>query len=122
MLFKKTDRFRREKTMTTKTLIIMAATAAVVLTAAFGCDVGGARKQGAISRWEQTMEQVRLDAARESLAQGHYAYARKVLEPCMKSERSHEDAERLMAQIQAADQMYAQLASYREQNEQDQAY
>ncbi len=108
--------------MTTKTLIIMAATAAVVLTAAFGCDVGGARKQGAISRWEQTMEQVRLDAARESLAQGHYAYARKVLEPCMKSERSHEDAERLMAQIQAADQMYAQLASYREQNEQDQAY
>ena len=101
---------------------IMLAASGVVMFAASGCDVGGARKQGAAARWEQTLEETRLEAARESLARGHYAFARKALEPSMNSERHHEDAKRLMVQIQAADQVYAQLASYRDDDEQERVY
>jgi Tfp pilus assembly protein PilF len=102
--------------------IILLVAAALVLTVASGCDVGGSRKQGAAVRWEQTMDQVRLDAARESLAQGRYEYARKVLEPCMKSPCKQQDAERLMAKIEEAHQVYAQLSSYRDSDNKERAY
>lgn len=105
-----------------KTMLFLMLAAALILTTACGCDVGTARKQGAAARWEETIEQVRLEAARESLAQGRYDYARKALEPCLKSERNHQDAERLMAQIQAADQVYAQMADYRDEDNQERAY
>jgi hypothetical protein len=101
---------------------ILLVTAAFAALAVSGCDVGGSRKHGAATRWEQTMEQVRLDAARESLAQGRYEYARKVLEPCMNSPRKHQDAEQLMVKIEAAHQVYAQLSSYRDDDNKDRAY
>lgn len=102
--------------------IILLAVSALVLAVASGCDVGGSRKQGAAMRWEQTMDQVRLDAARESLAQGRLEYARKVLEPCMKSPQKHQDAERLMVKIEEAHRVYAQLSSYRDDESKERAY
>jgi len=106
------------KKMTT----IMLAAVAVVLTATSGCNVSSSRKESAAARWEQTMSQVRLDAARESLANGRYDYAQRVLEPCMNSADNHQDAEKLMAQIQAAHQAYAQLSSYRDADGKERAY
>jgi hypothetical protein len=57
------------------------------------------------------MDQARLDAARQSMAQGHFEYARKVLEPCIHSPQAVQDAEKLLMEIQSAQQIYAQLAS-----------
>ncbi len=104
------------------TTIIMLAGAVVVLTAASGCDVSSSRKQSAAARWEHKMEQVRLETARQSLANGRFEYAQRVLEPCMNSAEKHDDAEKLMAQIQAAHQAYAQLNSYREDSSKERAY
>lgn len=106
------------KKMTT----IMLAAVAVVLTATSGCNVSDSRKESAAARWEQTMNQARLDAARQSLGDGRYDYAQRVLEPCMKSGKSVQDAEKLMAQIQAAHQAYAQLSTYRDADSKERAY
>lgn len=96
-----------------KLTTILFAAFVLVLIAAAGCDVNASRKQSAQKRFEESMNQARMEAARQSLAQGRYAYARKVLEPCLNSARQHDDAERLMARIQAVDQVYAQLNAYR---------
>ena len=84
--------------------------------------MGQAREQGAAARWERTLETARLEAAHESMAQGRYAYARKVLEPSMRSQQRHHEAEQILTQIQEADQMYAQINSYRNEDEQERAY
>lgn len=91
---------------------LLSVVALAVLTVA-GCDVNAGRQKGAQVRFDQTMYQVRMDTARQSLAEGRYAYARKVLEPCLDSPHNHQEAERLMARIQAEDRAYAQLNAYR---------
>ncbi|HDS84473.1 MAG TPA: hypothetical protein ENN97_04675 [Phycisphaerales bacterium] len=102
--------------MKSTTTTLFAIAAAVLLTMA-GCDMSASRKQGAQMRFEETMDQARLETARRSLAEGRYAYARKVLEPCLNSPRRHDDAEQLMAQIQTAHQVYAQLNAYRQDSD-----
>jgi Tfp pilus assembly protein PilF len=97
--------------MKTFTHILLAA--GVLALAAVGCDNGG-RKQSAQLRWEEKMDNVRIEAARQSLAQGRYEYAQRVLEPCMRSEDTSKDAEKLMTEIKAAHQMYAQLSVQRD--------
>ena len=102
--------------MKTTTTTLFAIVAAVLLMIA-GCDMSASRKQGAQMRFEETMDQARLETARRSLVEGRYAYARKVLEPCLDSPRRHDEAEHLMAQIQTADQVYAQLNAYRQESD-----
>ena len=109
------------KTMT----LIMFATAALLIAAVSGCSTGNARREKAEARWEQKIEETRLEAARTSMEKGRYAFARKALEPCMRSERRgrrHRDVEQLMVRIQEADQMYAQLESFREEDERERVY
>lgn len=94
------------------TTIMVLIAAAVVLTAVSGCSCNN-KQSAAEARWERTMESARLDAARQSLAQGRYEYAKRVLEPCVNSPQKNQDAEKLMVEIQAAHQVYAQLSTYR---------
>ena len=94
------------------TTIIMLIAAVVLLAAVSGCTCGN-KQSAAEARWERTMETVRLDAARQSLAQGNYEYAKRVLAPCVNLPQKNHDAEKLMAEIQAAHQVYAQLSTYR---------
>ena len=115
------------------TIFILIAVCVFAMPVVCGCDAGGTRKESAAVRWEKTMDQVRVEAARESLAQGRYAYARRVLEPCVndahrercgqrfhrRNERLQRDVEQMMVRIQAADQMYAQLDSYRQESEKE---
>jgi len=90
-----------------KTTLNILLTAALLMLAV-GCD-SGSRKQSVQLRWEETMDEVRLQAARQSLAEGRYDYAQRVLEPC-----KNKDAEKLMAEIKAARQMFAQLSTARD--------
>jgi len=105
-----------------KSTLLLMATVAFLMLASAGCDMGQSRTRSAATRWERTLETARFEAAQESLAQGRYAFARKVLEPCMHSGRRHQEAERMMTRIQEADQMYAQLKSYRNEDTQEWAY
>ena len=99
-----------------KITTILFVAAVLVLMTATGCDVTASRKQCTQQRFERMMNQTRLETARQSLAQGQYAYARKVLEPCLNTPGDHQDAEQLMVQIQTADRVYAQLLAFRDQN------
>ena len=94
---------------------------ALIVIAASGCDVSQSRKHSAEARWAQHMEQVRLEAADQSLAEGRYEYARRILKP-VESSRYRHRAERLMSRIEAERQVYAQLSSYRDGQEQEQVY
>lgn len=110
--------------MRTVTLIMFAA-AACLMAFMCGCSTGDSRREKIESRWEQKIEETRLEAARTSMAEGRYAFARKALEPCVRSGRQgrrHRDVEQLMVQIEAADQMYAQLRTFREEDEQERVY
>ena len=106
--------------MRTTTLVLLAATA-LLMTAA-GCECKQARSASAAARWERALETACLEAAHESLAQGQYAFARKVLDAGVHSERHLQEAEQMLAQIQEADQMYAQVNSSRNEDEQELAY
>lgn len=106
---------------TNKAISILLGAALVVL-ATTGCDVSQSRKQSAEARWALHMEQVRLEAADQSLAEGRYEYAQRVLEPCVESPRHRHQAKRLMSRIEAERQVYAQMSSYRDDQEQERVY
>lgn len=91
-----------------KRLMTLLLIAMVAMLTTAGCN--GGRKASAQSRWEETMDEARVEAARQSMAEGRYEYAQRVLEPCIRSDGRHqEDAEQLMTQIQ----MFAQLSTAR---------
>ena len=92
--------------------ILMLIAVVVTLTVLTGCTYDS-KVSASELRWQHTMEQARLDAARQSLAQGQFEYAKKVLEPCINSPKTGQDAEKLFMEIQAAQQVYAQLTASR---------
>ncbi len=98
--------------------IITLVVGAAALTAAAGCNIDAHRRQSAERNFERKMDQVRMEQARQSMAEGRYEYARRVLEPALESAQRGHEARTLMHQIQAADQVYTQMAEFRRDDDQ----
>ncbi len=102
--------------------IIMLVVLATALAAVSGCDVEAQRRHRAQQNFEQRMDQVRLEQAREAMDQGRYQYAQRVLTPVLDSPQRQHEAHRLMNRIQTAEQIYTQMAEYRSRDDDERVY
>ena len=85
--------------------------AALVLTTLAGCNVDGNREASAHRHWQRTMDEVRLQAAREGIEQGRLTYAEQVLKKCIQNSpegsQTTEEAQQMLTEIQTAHQQFA---------------
>lgn len=84
--------------------------AAVVMFMAGCC---GTPRQAAELRWQAKLAAARLTAAQEAFNEGRYDLAKRQLEICLQQDPDNSHAQRLMAQVKAADALYAHLNTAR---------
>lgn len=104
------------------TKVVLAAVIGMVLS---GCAMEARRSDASQRRWQRTMDQARLEAARTSIDQGNLAYAERVLRTCARdaaaSSRDINRANRMLAEVQTAHRHFAK-ARQDNQDPQDQVY
>lgn len=77
-------------------MVVIAVCAVVSLT---GC-TETARRDAAQQRWQKTIDQARLEAARQSIEEGKLTYAQKVLEDVSCDSTLADNARQMLAQLQ----------------------
>lgn len=70
-------------------------------------------RQTAELRWQTKLAAARLTAAQEAFNEGRYDLAKRQLEICLQQDPDNSQAQRLMAQVKAADALYAHLNTAR---------
>lgn len=101
----------RRDTMTLSTVkttfVAVMILAVVVLT---GCDMKAAYQQSAEQRWQKTIEQAKLDYARQYIEQGNYQHAKLLLDPLVESGR-YPEAMDMMNCVQESRPQYASVTN-----------
>jgi|GEM_PF-1752542 len=101
---------RREimKLSTVKTTFV--AVMVLVVVALTGCDMKAAYQQSAEQRWQKTIEQAKLDYARQYIEQGNYQHARLLLDPLVESGK-YPEAVDLMNCVEESRPQYASVTN-----------
>jgi len=79
--------------------LIMVVIAVCVVASLTGC-TETARRQAAEQRWQKTIDQARLEAARQSIEQGKLTYAQKILEDISGDSTALDNARQMLAQME----------------------
>ena len=90
--------------------IIMVVIAVCVVVSLTGC-TETARRDAAQQRWQKTIDQARLEAARQSIEQGKLTYAQKVLEDVSCDSTVADNARQMLAQLQTTASIQVAQAS-----------
>jgi Tfp pilus assembly protein PilF len=77
-------------------MVVIAVCVVVLLT---GC-TETARRDAAQQRWQKTIDQARLEAARQSIEEGKLTYAQKILEDVSCDSIAADNARQMLAQLQ----------------------
>lgn len=105
-----------------KVVVVLVAVMGIVLS---GCSMEARRSDASQRRWQRTMDQARLEAARTSIDQGNLAYAERVLRTCARDAAADtlyiDRANRMLAEVQTAHRQFAK-ARQENQDPQDQVY
>ncbi len=98
--------------------------ALVVMTLA-GCNVDGNRKAAAHRHFQRTMDEVRLQAAQESIDNGQLEYAERILQKCIQTSpegsQTTDQAQQMLAEVHTAHQQFAR-ARQNDQQLEEQVY
>ena len=85
-------------------------TVVLLVTVVSGCG-SGSRKHSAQLRWERTMDQARVEAARQSFEEGRLVYAERVLKECRQCSDPKSplagEAQQILAKVQLENERYA---------------